>query len=714
MCPSPERPEPSRPAEEADPASGPPNPETVADSSPARIARRFRRMQSPQRIGPYRIIERLGEGGMGVVYLAEQTSPIHRRVALKIIKLGMDTRHALARFETESEALALMNHPNVATVFDAGVSDEGRPYFVMEYVPGIPITDYCDRNRLSLSERIELFIQVCRAVQHAHQKGIIHRDIKPSNVLITVKDDRPVPKVIDFGVAKATQQKLTERTLFTEQGQLIGTPGYMSPEQAEMTALDIDTRTDIYALGVLLYELLVGIRPFDDDRLRGAGIAEMQRIIREVDPPRPSARLRTVSEASAIIARKRRCDTRSLTRALRGDLDWIILKCLEKDRTRRYETAGALVADIERYLNHQPVQAGPPGLIYRTRKWVKRHRKRLAVAAVLIAALSIAAERERAAVRAARLAARDNALVFYFDALEQADAAQFLDGREQRDAYGKAVALCERALTKDPTLGAAYALRAKLYTRLGRIDEARADVKRALELEPGHSLALRTQAYLELTAGHLQRALDLYNRGTRALVSVHDLPEDFHNRAQILRRLGRYEQALEDNNRAVGLAPRVPRVRVGRALTRRFLGDIDGAVADLQVAADLIPPDKSDTTWFFQCRQWIWEMLMLRGRPQDRQTAAALLAETKQKASTNLERLMIGLTAGTVDAEKVLPRLGSPLLRAIASYYAGARALVEGRNEQAAKYLRAAVEGAPTDSPEWELASWHLHHSLAP
>ena len=265
-------------------------------SDPREIARQNLQRPSeavakPERIGPYKILETLGEGGMGIVYLAEQSKPIHRRVALKIIKLGMDTKQVIARFETEREALALMNHPNVAKVFDASATETGRPYFAMEYVAGIPITEYCDKHRLNTEERLHLFMDVCHAVQHAHQKGIIHRDIKPSNVLVAVQDEKPMPKVIDFGVAKATQHRLTERTLFTEQGQLIGTPGYMSPEQAEMTALDIDTRTDIYSLGVLLYELLVGAMPFDTKTLLQAGFAEIQRIIREVEPPKPSTRL---------------------------------------------------------------------------------------------------------------------------------------------------------------------------------------------------------------------------------------------------------------------------------------------------------------------------------------------------------------------------------------------------------------------------------------
>jgi serine/threonine protein kinase len=281
-------------SQDSDPADGQstpgvaPSTQTAGSQGPSPPAAREPR---PTQIGAYKILEVLGEGAFGTVYLAEQQKPVHRRVALKIIKLGMDTRQVIARFEVEREALALMSHPNVAKVFDAGATETGRPYFAMEYVAGIPITDYCDKHRLNTEERLRLFMDVCHAVQHAHQKGIIHRDIKPSNVLVAVQDGEPTPKVIDFGVAKATQHRLTERTLFTEQGQLVGTPGYMSPEQAEMTALDIDTRTDIYSLGVLLYELLVGALPFDTETLLQAGFAEVQRIIREVDPPKPSTRL---------------------------------------------------------------------------------------------------------------------------------------------------------------------------------------------------------------------------------------------------------------------------------------------------------------------------------------------------------------------------------------------------------------------------------------
>lgn len=285
--------------------------------------------------GPYRLKQRLGQGGMGDVWLAEQISPIHRQVAIKVIKAGMDTAQVVARFQAERQALALMDHPAIARVFDAGSTPEGRPYFAMEYVRGEPITAYCDRHRLTTRERLELFIQACEGVQHAHQKAIIHRDLKPSNVLVTLQDDRPVPKIIDFGVAKATTQSLTEQTLFTEFGALIGTPEYMSPEQAEMGGLDIDTRTDVYALGVILYELLTGTLPFDARTLREKGLDEIRRTIREVEPPRPSTRISQNGPKSGDAAQNRRTEPGRLASLLRGDLDWITMRALEKDRTRR-------------------------------------------------------------------------------------------------------------------------------------------------------------------------------------------------------------------------------------------------------------------------------------------------------------------------------------------------------------------------------------------
>jgi eukaryotic-like serine/threonine-protein kinase len=337
-------------------------------------------------IGPYKLLQQIGEGGMGVVFMAEQSRPVQRMVALKIIKPGMDSRQVIARLEAERQALALMDHPNIAKVLDAGSTGTGRPYFVMELVKGIPITKYCDDNHLTPRQRLGLFIPVCQAVQHAHQKGIIHRDLKPSNVLIALYDGRPVPKVIDFGVAKPTGQKLTERTMFTQFGQIVGTLEYMSPEQAELNQMDIDTRSDIYSLGVLLYELLTGTTPFESKRLREAAFDEILRIIREEDPPKPSTRLSTTEQLAAIAA-NRGLESKKLSGTVRGDLDWIVMKALEKDRARRYETANGMVTDIQHYLADEAVLACPPSRAYQFRKFARRHRTVLVAAALVAVAL---------------------------------------------------------------------------------------------------------------------------------------------------------------------------------------------------------------------------------------------------------------------------------------------------------------------------------------
>ena len=330
---------------------------------------------SGTRIGRYKLLQHIGEGGGGVVYMAEQEEPVRRRVALKIIKLGMDTRSVIARFEAERQALAMMDHPNIARVLDAGATETGRPYFVMELVRGVKITDYCDQNQLDTRRRLDLFIQVCQAIQHAHQKGIIHRDIKPSNILVTLHDGVPVPKVIDFGIAKATEARLTDKTLFTAYEQIIGTPAYMSPEQAEMSGLDMDTRSDIYSLGVLLYELLTGRTPFDPKELLAAGLDEMRRTLREQEPPRPSTHGHHAAGTElTTTAEHRQAEPPKLISLLRGDLDWIVMKSLEKDRRRRYETANGLAMDIQRYLNNEPVMARPPSRLYRFQKLVRRNK----------------------------------------------------------------------------------------------------------------------------------------------------------------------------------------------------------------------------------------------------------------------------------------------------------------------------------------------------
>jgi serine/threonine protein kinase len=328
-----------------------------------------------KQIGPYKILQKIGEGGCGVVYMAEQEKPIRRRVALKIIKLGMDTKNVIARFEAERQALAMMDHPHIARVLDAGATETGRPYFVMELVHGIRITEYCDKNKLDTNRRLELFIQVCHAIQHAHQKGIVHRDIKPSNILITLHDGVPVPKVIDFGIAKAMEEKLTDKTLFTVYGNFIGTPAYMSPEQAEMSGLDIDTRSDIYSLGVLLYELLTGKTPFEQKELLASGLDQMRKTLREREPHRPSTRLDTMqTDELTLTALRRHLEPPKLQLLLKGDLDWIVMKALEKDRRRRYETANGLAMDVRRFLDNEPVLARSPGRWYRFQKLVRRNR----------------------------------------------------------------------------------------------------------------------------------------------------------------------------------------------------------------------------------------------------------------------------------------------------------------------------------------------------
>ncbi len=401
-------------------------------------------------IGRYKLREKIGEGGCGVVYVAEQEQPVRRRVALKVIKLGMDTKQVIARFEAERQALALMDHPNIARVLDAGATDTGRPYFVMELVRGLKITDYCDQNRLSTRERLELFIQVCRAIQHAHQKGIIHRDLKPSNILVTVNDGAPVPKVIDFGIAKATEGRLTDKTVYTAFEQFLGTPAYMSPEQAAMTSLDIDTRSDIYSLGVLLYELLTGQTPFDIKELLAAGLGEMRRTICAKEPLKPSTRLtrelaavageecrsaggKSPGQDGALAPRRRQEQLQALIRSLRGDLDWIVMKCLEKDRGRRYETANGLARDLERHLTHEPVVARPPSATYRARKFVRRHRTTVtaaaAVAAALLSGIFLSASQTLRATQASRQAEANE---------RKAQAAEAREAEQRRRAEAQA------------------------------------------------------------------------------------------------------------------------------------------------------------------------------------------------------------------------------------------------------------------------------------
>ncbi len=634
-------------------------------------------------IDRYKLLERIGEGGMAVVYMAEQQRPVRRKVALKIIRLGMDTEQVIARFEAERQALAIMDHPNIAQVFDGGCTETGRPYFVMELVRGVSITEYCDTNRLTTRERLELFVQVCNAVQHAHQKGIIHRDIKPSNVMVTLHDGKPVPKVIDFGIAKAVNQRLTEQTLFTRCSQIIGTPEYMSPEQAEMSGLDVDTRTDIYSLGVLLYELVTGTTPYASETLRSAGYAEMQRIIREGDLVKPSTRIRTLGKALSDLASARRTSPEGLSRLVRGDLDWIVMKTLEKDRTRRYETAHSLAEDIERHLRHEPTLAGSPSTLIRMQKFVRRHRLQLiagaAAAAVIIGLVFSGLAYTRLAIQRTRTS-HERSLAMVEDLLSGGEyeralsevapilrspfvgpRARLLNARVLYELRGPEAGVdpLRDLLTESPEVAAnAHFLLAWIYLETAPNDP-RAKEKAEAHLHQGELLMPKTaDAYLlrAITAqtvaakmGWLDKALELdpSHYGTHKA------------RALAYRALAQYRQMETEASIMIGSQPKNPVGYMIRAVARRDMGlrqsDKDllsSAISDHSQAASLmVPQDRRWLDLYRQRRLTFARMGMLQEALAD--TEACLRLEPEDKTH---QFYLFCLLTGLGQYEQAQPR----------------------------------------------------------
>jgi non-specific serine/threonine protein kinase/serine/threonine-protein kinase len=598
---------------------GPETDETVTGDGVPRRPGSWSAGRPPSRIGPYRLVRKLGEGGMGMVYEAEQEEPIRRRVAIKLIKIGMDTASVIARFDAERQALAVMNHPSIAKVLDAGATEDGRPYFVMEFVEGGPLTRWCDEARSSMRERLDLFVQICDGVHHAHQKGIIHRDLKPSNVLVEVRDGKPVPKIIDFGIARATTRSLTAEEHFTQYGQIIGTPEYMSPEQAE-TGIDVDTRTDVYALGVVLYELLTGALPFDPRALRRAGYDEIRRMIREEQPSRPSARITSLGGGARELADQRHTDVGHLLREVRGDLDWITMKALAKERGRRYPSASEFAADVLRHLRSEPVVAGPPSVVYRTRKFVRRHRFGVSAAAVVLLCLvvgvlgttygmirALRAEKQ-ARIEAATATRVSEFLEGLFEVSDPGEARG--NSVTAREILDRGVESIRRELREEPeTRARLLETLGRVYRKLGLYKEARPLLEESVSLTdgtPGVSATDEAEALDSLAALLLDMRLpaEALPIAERALAfRESNLPADgaglgrsLNNLGAALWEIGRtgqarvvWERALVVRESALGPDhPEVAKVLSNLAVLDKAQGKVEQSAARLERALAIV------------------------------------------------------------------------------------------------------------------------------